>query len=67
MSHGDAGHLGFSQKQRIDARFAQKGAVSMPYRSGHICLVTNEHGQCRLMTLRPARRKSTVPAGAIIA
>lgn len=51
----DAGHLGFSEKQRIDARFAQKGAVSMPYQSGHIYLVTNEHGQYRLMTLgRPS-------------
>jgi len=51
----DAGHLRFSEKQRIDARFAQKGAVSMPYQSGHIYLVTNEHGQYRLMTLgRPS-------------
>jgi transcriptional regulator with XRE-family HTH domain len=51
----DAGHLGFSEKQRLDARFAQKGAVSMPYQSGHIYLVTNEHGQYRLMTLgRPS-------------
>lgn len=50
-----ADHLGFSEKQRIDARFAQKGAVSMPYQSGHIYLVTNEHGQYRLMTLgRPS-------------
>jgi transcriptional regulator with XRE-family HTH domain len=47
-----AGHLGFSEKQRVDARFAQKGAVSMPYQSGHIYLVTNEHGQYRLITLR---------------
>jgi len=51
----DAGHLGFCEKQRLDARFAQKGAVSMPYQSGHIYLVTNEHGQYRLMTLgRPS-------------
>jgi transcriptional regulator with XRE-family HTH domain len=50
-----AGHLGFSEKQRIDARFAQKGSVSMPYQSGHIYLVTNEHGQYRLVTLgRPS-------------
>jgi len=51
----DAGHLRFSEKQRLDARFAQKGAVSMPYQSGYIYLVTNEHGQYRLMTLgRPS-------------
>ena len=51
----DAGHLGFSEKARLDAHFAQKGAVSMPYQSGHIYLVTNEHGQYRLMTLgRPS-------------
>jgi len=51
----EAGHLGFSEKQRIDARFAQKGAVSMPYQSGYIYLVTNEHGQYRLLTLsRPS-------------
>jgi len=51
----DAGHLGFHEKQRLDACFAQKGAVSMPYQSGHIYLVTNEHGQFRLTTLgRPS-------------
>jgi transcriptional regulator with XRE-family HTH domain len=51
----EAGHLAFSEKQRLDAHFAQKGAVSMPYQSGHIYLVTNEHGQFRLMTLsRPS-------------
>ncbi|MCW3848868.1 helix-turn-helix domain-containing protein [Sphingomonas sp. LB-2] len=51
----EAGHLSFSEKARLDAHFAQKGAVSMPYQSGHIYLVTNEHGQYRLMTLgRPS-------------
>lgn len=51
----EAGHLAFSEKLRLDAHFAQKGAVSMPYQSGHIYLVTNEHGQYRLMTLgRPS-------------
>jgi len=50
-----AGHLAFSEKQRLDAHFAQKGAVSMPYQSGYIYLVTNEHGQYRLVTLgRPS-------------
>lgn len=51
----EAGHLAFSEKQRIDAHFSQKGAISMPYQSGHIYLVTNEHGQYRLITLsRPS-------------
>ncbi len=51
----DRGHLTFSESERIDAQFAQKGVVSMPYQSGHIYLVTNEHGQFRTMTLgRPS-------------
>ena len=51
----DRQHLSFSETDRIDARFAQKGAVSMPYQSGHIYLVTNEHGQFRTAMLgRPS-------------
>ena len=51
----EAGHLAFSESARIDAHFAQKGAVSMPYQSGHVYLVTNDHGQYRLLTLsRPS-------------
>jgi transcriptional regulator with XRE-family HTH domain len=50
-----AGHLAFSESQRLDAHFAQKGLVSMPYQSGHVYLITNEHGQYRMMTLsRPS-------------
>ncbi len=50
-----AGHLVFRETARQDAAFAQKGIVSMPYQSGHIYLVTNEHGQYRLLTLgRPS-------------
>lgn len=51
----DAGHLAFSESARLDAHFAQKGAVSMPYQSGFIYLVTNDHGQYRMLTLgRPS-------------
>lgn len=51
----EAGHLAFSEKQRADSHFAQKGAVSMPFQSGYIYLVTNELGQYRLMILgRPS-------------
>lgn len=46
----DKGHLGFFESERIDARFQQAGHVSMPNLSGHIYLVTNEHGQYRLQT-----------------
>lgn len=50
-----AGHLAFAESGRRDAPFAQVGAVSMPYQSGHIYLVTNDHGQYRLITLgRPS-------------
>jgi transcriptional regulator with XRE-family HTH domain len=51
----EAGHLAFSESARLDAHFAQKGAVSMPYQSGYVYLVTNEYGQYRLLTLsRPS-------------
>ena len=51
----DLRHLAFSESDRADARFAQRGVVSMPYQSGHIYLVTNEHGQFRTLTLgRPS-------------
>src|SRR3954462_15467457 len=35
----EAGHLGFAESQRLDARFEQAGHVSMPNLSGHIYLV----------------------------
>ena len=47
----DKGHLGFAESERTDARFKQAGHVSMPNLSGHIYLVTNEHGQHRLAIL----------------
>ena len=51
----DRGHLSFGESGRADARFSQRGVVSMPYQSGHVYLVTNEHGQFRTLTLgRPS-------------
>jgi transcriptional regulator with XRE-family HTH domain len=47
----EAGHLGFAESQRTDARFEQAGHVSMPNLSGHIYLVTNVTGQHRLAIL----------------
>jgi len=47
----DAGHLGFAESQRLDARFEQAGHVSMPNLSGHIYLVTNVAGQHRMAIL----------------
>lgn len=43
--------LGFAESGRSDARFEQIGFVSLPNRSGHIYLVTNEQGQYRLAIL----------------
>jgi transcriptional regulator with XRE-family HTH domain len=44
-------HLVFSESERLDASFSQKGAVSLPHLSGHIYLVTNVDGQYRLAVL----------------
>ncbi|KQM20390.1 helix-turn-helix domain-containing protein [Novosphingobium sp. Leaf2] len=43
--------LGFAESGRSDSRFGQIGFVSLPNRSGHIYLVTNEQGQYRLAIL----------------
>jgi transcriptional regulator with XRE-family HTH domain len=43
--------LGFRESERLDAAFTQYGAVSVPNQSGHIYLVTNRHGQYRLITV----------------
>jgi transcriptional regulator with XRE-family HTH domain len=48
---GEAGCLLFREADRIDAPFTQKGLVSLPAKSGHIYLVTNEEGQMRLAIL----------------
>jgi transcriptional regulator with XRE-family HTH domain len=43
--------LVFRESQRIDAEFTHDGEVSVPNQSGHIYLVTNSHGQYRLIIL----------------
>jgi len=43
--------LTFHEAARLDAAFTQSGQVSLPNQSGHIYLVTNDHGQFRLITL----------------
>lgn len=44
-------HLCFRESARIDSDFTQAGFVSFPHLSGHIYLVTIEHGQYRLAIL----------------
>jgi hypothetical protein len=43
--------LVFREAQRMDAAFTQYGEVAVPNQSGHIYLVTNRHGQHRLITV----------------
>jgi len=43
--------LTFRESKRLDAAFAQKGDVSVPNKSGHIYLQTNDDGQMRLAIL----------------
>lgn len=47
----DIGGLSFRESDRLDAPFSQKGVVSVPNKSGHIYLYTNEDGQMRLAIL----------------
>ena len=50
-----ASSLVFHESERQDAAYTQYGEVAVPNQSGHIYLVTNRHGQHRLITLaRPA-------------
>jgi transcriptional regulator with XRE-family HTH domain len=41
----------FREAERFDSAFTQFGEVSIPNQSGHIYLVTNRHGQYRLITV----------------
>ena len=41
--------LAFRETERVDDEFKQFGAVSVPHQSGYIYLVTNRHGQYRLI------------------
>jgi transcriptional regulator with XRE-family HTH domain len=43
--------LTFRETERLDAAFTQFGEVSIPNQSGHIYLITNRHGQYRLITV----------------
>ncbi|MEM1370782.1 MAG: helix-turn-helix transcriptional regulator [Pseudomonadota bacterium] len=47
----DNSQLEFSETDRTDKAFSQYGLVSIPHQSGHIYLVTNRHGQYRLIIL----------------
>ena len=41
----------FHESERQDAAYTQYGEVAVPNQSGHIYLVTNRHGQHRLITV----------------
>src|SRR5215510_16294449 len=43
--------LVFREGERLDAAYTQYGEVAVPNQSGHIYLVTNRHGQHRLITV----------------
>ncbi len=52
-----ASNLVFTESERIDAEYTQGGAVSAPHQSGHIYMITNKHGQYRLIIVsRPTIR-----------
>ena len=44
-----ASSLVFRESERLDSAFTQYGDVSIPNQSGHVYLVTNRHGQYRLI------------------
>jgi DNA-binding phage protein len=44
-------HLTFQESERLDSAYKQNGSVSVPHQSGYIYLVTNKHGQHRMVTL----------------
>jgi transcriptional regulator with XRE-family HTH domain len=44
-----ASSLIFNESERVDSEYTQGGVVSAPHQSGHIYLVTNRHGQYRLV------------------
>jgi transcriptional regulator with XRE-family HTH domain len=46
-----ASSLVFRESDRQDAAYTQFGEVAVPNQSGHIYLVTNRHGQHRLITI----------------
>ena len=51
-----ASSLLFREGERLDAAYSQWGEVAVPHQSGFIYLVTNRHGQHRLITIsRPTQ------------
>jgi transcriptional regulator with XRE-family HTH domain len=51
-----ASSLLFREGERLDAAYSQYGEVAVPHQSGFIYLVTNRHGQQRLITVsRPTQ------------
>lgn len=52
IAWNDAGaSLLFLEGERIDADYTQFGRVAVPHQSGHIYLVTNRHGQHRMIVV----------------
>ena len=49
--HAERSVLTFREAERSDSDFTQFGDVAVPHQSGHIYLVTNRHGQHRLVIL----------------
>lgn len=47
----EASCLAFREAERIDTDFTQFGVVSVPHQSAHVYLVTNRHGQYRMIVL----------------
>jgi transcriptional regulator with XRE-family HTH domain len=45
--------LRFQESERLDAPFSHVGPISIPNKSGHIYLYTNDEGQFRIAILRP--------------
>lgn len=43
--------LAFREAERVDTEFTQFGHVAVPNQSGHVYLVTNRHGQHRLIVV----------------
>jgi hypothetical protein len=58
----DAGtsSLIFRESERLDAKFAQQGLVSVPNQSGYIYLITNRHGQFRLVLISSDHQRRDV-------
>ena len=46
-----ATRLRFREAERVDADYVQFGDVAVPHQSGHIYLVTNRHGQHRMVVV----------------